>query len=137
MFLGMLDENSAPMYAPQILAIYSVVVSDDQANIAITLQTLTSAISVGTCDMPPCLSSTPYRNTNLPTVGVLPAATCPAAATSLPRAWYGVGIAFVIAFGVQTIGLVYLLHLVAKKADVSVQPSAADYTKGEHVAASV
>jgi len=116
-FVGMLDAASAPMYKPQVNAIYSLSVSGDPATLNTTLTSIHNALSVGTI---PGFQPAP------PAVCAATAslATCTTSNNNL-RAWYGVGIAFLIAFGLQTLGLVAAIVHISKASAASAAVAAA------------
>ena len=125
-FVGFLDSASAPVYMPQVNAIYTVSVSGDPATLNSTLVSIHNGLAVGTIPglmpAPPAICA--------PTSASASLATCSTTSNNM-RAWYGVGIAFLIAFGVQTIGLVAaLIHISKASAAVASHPApAAEMTK--------
>jgi len=107
--INMLDGGSAPMYAPQVYAVYSVSVVTNPSSSGAVLNALNSALTSGTDPSGTLSSFPPSRNYAL-AEGV---DTC---GPKWSKAWYGVGIAFVIAFGLQTLALGVFAHKLMSKA---------------------
>ena len=107
-FMALLDENSAPMYAPQVYAVYTVQIVTEATSSPAVISGLNSGLSTGLTGASQ-LSTYPPSRTQ-----AIADETCSANSAKVPKAWYGVGIAFVIAFGVQTIALCVLIAKVLK-----------------------
>jgi hypothetical protein len=127
-FLGLLDENSAPAYAPTIYAVYSANITTTAQDLPMHLNYIDNALSTNT--LSGNVSSWPPSRA----LGVSEAISCPSSSTKkLSAAWYGVGIAFLIAFGVQSAVLAAVL-LGRSKAAASVAAKSASAVDGSKIA---
>ena len=102
-FMALVDTNSAAMYAPQVYAVYTVQIVTEATSSAAVVSGLNSGLTTSVSGS--TLSTYPPSRTQAIANQVCSANTT----TAVPKAWYGVGVAFVIAFGVQTIALCILL----------------------------
>ena len=102
-FMALVDANSAAMYAPQVYAVYTVQIVTEATSSAAVVSGLNSGLTTSVSGS--TLSTYPPSRTQAIADQVCSANTT----TTVPKAWYGVGVAFVIAFGVQTIALCILL----------------------------
>jgi hypothetical protein len=105
-YMALLDTNSAAMYAPQVYAVYTVQIVTEATSSSAVVSGLNSGLSTGLTGT--SLSTYPPSRTQ-----AIAEESC-SANTIAMKAWYGVGIAFVIAFGIQTIVMCVLIAKVCK-----------------------
>jgi hypothetical protein len=106
-FMALLDTNSAAMYAPQVYAVYTVQIVTEATSSSAVFSGLNSGLSTGLTGT--SLSTYPPSRTQ-----AIAEESCSASTIAMKKAWYGVGIAFVIAFGIQTIVMCVLIAKVCK-----------------------
>jgi len=120
-FMNMLDSTSAAIYAPQVYAVYDVAVVTPTSYSGAVLASINSALTSGTDPIGTMSTNPPNRNGGR--VGYaggesVISSTCSSSA-KWSKAWYGVGIAFLIAFGLQTVALGVCAHKLLTKTDVA------------------